>query len=73
MVLESANPLECVRSIFSLKKIYGPGVTRKRLIQGARQVLHSWNNFTFIEKHRKEPLRRSSRKIVKVADCTEQH
>ena len=58
---------------FLPEKIYGPGVTRKRLIQGARQVLHSWNNFTFIEKHRKEPLRRSPRKIVKVADCTEQH
>ena len=49
-----------------------PGGTRKRLIQGARPVLHPWNNFTFIEKHRKEPLRRSPRKNVKVADCSEQ-
>ena len=57
---------------FLPEKNYRPGGTRKRLIQGARQVLHSWNNFTFIEKHRKEPLRRSPRKIVKVADCTEQ-
>ena len=58
---------------FLLEKNYRPGGTRKRLIQGARQVLHSLNNFTFIKKHRKEPLRRSPRKIVKVADCTEQH
>ena len=58
---------------FLPKKIYRPPrCTRKRLIQGARPVLHPWNNFTFIEKHRKEPLRRSPRKNVKVADCSEQ-
>ena len=55
------------------KKIYRlPWGTQKRLIQGARQVLHPWNNFTFIEKHQKEPLRRSTRKKVKVAGCSEQ-
>ena len=58
---------------FLPENIYGPpGGTRKRLIQGARPVLHPWNNFTFIEKHRKEPLRRSPRKKGKVADCSEQ-
>ena len=58
---------------FLPEKIYRPPVgTRKRLIQGARPVLHPWNNFTFIEKHRKEPLRRSPRKKGKVADCSEQ-
>ena len=58
---------------FLPEKIYRPlGGTRKRLIQGARPVLHPWNNFTFIEKHRKEPLRRSPRKKVKVAGCSEQ-
>ena len=58
---------------FLPEKIYRPpGGTRKRLIQGARPVLHPWNNFTFIEKHLKEPLRRSLRKKVKVADCSEQ-
>ena len=58
---------------FLPEKIYRPpGRTRKILIQGARPVLHPWNNFTFIEKHRKEPQRRSPRKKVKVADCSEQ-
>ena len=49
-----------------------PGGTRKRLIQGARPVLHQRKKFTFIEKHRKEPLRWFPRKKVKVADCSEQ-
>ena len=58
---------------FLPEKIYRlPWGTQKRLIQGARQVLHPWNNFTFIEKHQKEPLRRSTRKKVKVAGCSEQ-
>ena len=71
MVLESANPLECVGSIFSLKKftdlleVLGKDWFRE-------PVLHLWNNFTFFEKHRNEPLRRSARKKVKVADCSEQ-
>ena len=74
MVLESANPFECVRSIFYLKKFTDllEVSTRKRLIHGARPILHPWNNFTSIEKHWKEPLRRSPRQKAKVADCSEQ-
>ena len=73
MVLESANSRECASNIFSLKKIYRPpGGTWRRLIQGAWPILHSWNNSTLIERHWKEPLRRSPMKKVKVADCSEQ-
>ena len=55
------------------EKIYRPpGDTRKKLIHGVRLVLHPCNNFTFTEKHRKEPLRRSPRIKAKVADCSEQ-
>ena len=58
---------------FLAEKIYRlPGGTRKKLIHGARPVLRPCNNFTFTEKHRKEPLRRSPRIKVKVADCSEQ-
>ena len=49
-----------------------PGGTRKRLTQGAWLILHPWNNFKLIEKHRKEPLRWSPRKKVREADCSEQ-
>ena len=42
------------------------------MIQGATPILHPWNNFTSIKKHRKEPLRQSPRKKVKIADCSEQ-
>ena len=42
------------------------------MIQRATPILHPWNNFTLIKKHRKEPLRRSPRKKVKIADCSEQ-
>ena len=62
----------CEKHFLPEKSYRFPGGTRKRLIQRARPVLHPWNNFTFIEKHQKEPLRRSPRKIVKVADCSEQ-
>ena len=58
---------------FLPEKMYRPpGGTQKRLIQGARPILHPWNNFTLIEKHRKELLRQSPRKRVKVADSSEQ-
>ena len=58
---------------FLPEKMYRPpGGTQKRLIQGARPILHPWNNFTLIEKHRKELLRQSPRKKVKVADSSEQ-
>ena len=58
---------------FLPEKIYRPpGDTRKRLIQGGRSALHPQNNFTFIKKHRKELLRPSPRKNVRVADCSEQ-
>ena len=58
---------------FLPEKIYRPpGDTRKKLIHGVRLVLHPCNNFTFTEKHRKEPLRRSPRIKAKVADCSEQ-
>lgn len=44
-----------------------PGGTKKRLLDGAKPVLHSWNNFTIEEKQRKEPLlRRSPRKKRKL-------
>ena len=58
---------------FLPEKIYRPpGDTRKKLIHGVRLVLHPCNNFTFTEKHRNEPLRRSPRIKAKVADCSEQ-
>ena len=48
MVLESANLLECLRSIFCL------------------------NNFISFEKHQKKPSKRSPRKKVKMAGCSQQ-
>ena len=48
MVLESANLLEYLRSIFCL------------------------NNFISFEKHQKKPSKRSPRKKVKMAGCSQQ-
>ena len=58
---------------FLSEKIYRPPTgTRKRLIQKVRPILHTCNNFTSIEKHQKESLRRSPRKKAKVEDCSDQ-
>ena len=62
MVSVSKSTRVCEKHFFP-EKIYRPlGGTRKRLLQGARPILHPWNNFTSIEKNPKEPLRRSPRK-----------
>ena len=67
----SKSTRECEKHFLPEKIYIPPGGTRKRLIQGASPVLHPWNNFTFTEKHRKEPLRRYPRKKVKIADCSQ--
>ena len=54
-------------------KIYRlPSGIRKSLIQEARSILHPWNNFISFEKHQKKPSKRSPRKKVKMADCSQQ-
>ena len=59
---------------FLPEKIYKPlRGTQKWLIQGARPILHPWNNFVSIEKHWKESMRPSPRRKAKVQDCSEQH
>ena len=72
MVLKSANPFECVRSIFSLKNLQSSWRYSEKIDSGSLTNLHPWNNFKLIEKHPKESLRRSPRKKVKEADCSEQ-
>ena len=37
-----------------------PGGTRVRLIGDSKPILHSWNNFTVLEKKRKSPAARAS-------------
>ena len=77
MVLKPINQLECVRSVLSLKKCtdlwrYSGKIARPIFIQRVRPILHLWNIFILVKKHRKESLRQFPRKNAKVADFSKQ-